>query len=467
MRMTVFYLVIFFSSLSSFSQNSSFVLLHVNVVDINTGNIHENMNVKISGNKIAAISTSKKDLENGRLIEAKGKYIIPGLWDMHVHIRGMDDIFFPFLIINGVTGIRDMHNPKRCYTAGKWRDSVNNSNSIAPRIGAVAGCIVDGPGDGRNLGFLVANTEQEGRLIVDSLKNSGADFIKVYSLLTPKVYAAIADEAKKQNIPFAGHIPLMMDAVDCAAAGQKSFEHLDNFLQYCSTRKEEFLQFYRDSVFIAKNEDFERIARLKLNSFDSATTSLFCKRLAELGTFVDPTFVVMMPGRWRKRLMDEKVFSTKDVPTELTVWMAMRKDNPYDDDLEFDLFRAKLELIRYFKRADVKLLAGTDVSTVQRLAAGYSLHDELEIYVAYGLTPLEALRTATINPAIFLNRQDELGSVEKGKLADLILLDANPITDIKNTNKIFAVINNGRYLDRTALDSLKKRAVQAVLTIND
>jgi Amidohydrolase family len=467
MRIVVFYLVIIFSSLSSFSQNNSFVLLHVNVVDIHSGNIQENMNVKISGNKIAAISTSKNDLENGRLIEAKGKYLIPGLWDMHVHIRGREDIFFPMLIMNGITGIRDMHNPKRCYTAGKWRDSINNSNSIAPRIGAVAGCIVDGPGDGRNYGFLVANTEQEGRLIVDSLKNSGADFIKVYSLLTPKVYAAIADEAKKQNIPFAGHIPLFMDAVDCAAAGQKSFEHMDNFLQYCSTRKETFLHFYRDSVFIAKSEDFERIARLKLNSFDSATTSLFCKRLAELGTFVDPTLVVSMPERWKKRLTDQNVFSTKDVPAELAAWFGSKKEIPYEDDLEFDLFRDKLELIRYFKSANVKLLAGTDMSAIHRPVAGYSLHDELEIYVAYGLTPLEALRTATINPAVFLNRQDELGSVEKGKLADLVLLDANPIADIKNANKIFAVIINGKYLDRTALDSLKMQAVHAVLIKSD
>jgi hypothetical protein len=360
-----------------------------------------------------------------------------------------------------------MHNPKRCYTAGKWRDSINHSNSIAPRIGAVAGCIVDGPGDGRNLGFLVANTEEEGRHIVDTLKETGADFIKVYSLLTPKVYAAIADEAKKQNIPFAGHIPIMMDAVDCAAAGQKSFEHLDNFLQYCSTDKKQFLQFYRDSVFTAKTEAFERMARLKINSFDSVTTNAFFKRLAVLGTFVDPTYVVMMPDRWRKRLMDEKLLSTKDIPAELTVWMSKRTDNPYDDDLEFELFRYKLKLIRYFEHAHVKLMTGTDVSTVQRLAAGYSLHDELEIFVAYGLTPLEALQTATLNPAIFLNRQDELGSVEKGKLADLVLLDANPMTDIKNANKIFAVINNGRFLNRAALDNLKKQAVQAVLKTSD
>jgi hypothetical protein len=467
MRIVVFYLAIIFSSLSSFSQNNSFVLLHVNVVDINTGNIRENMNVKISGNHITAISTSKKDLENGKLIEAKGKYIIPGLWDMHVHIRGREDIFFPMLIMNGITGIRDMHNPKRCYTAGKWRDSVNNSNFIAPRIGAVAGCIVDGPGDGRNYGFLVANSEQEGRLIVDSLKNSGVDFIKVYSHLAPNVYAAIADEAKKQNIPFAGHIPFRMDAIDCAAAGQKSFEHLENFLQYCSTKKNEILQFYRDSIFIAKNEDFDRIEQLELNSFDSTTAALFCNKLAELGTYVDPTLVIAMPERWKKRLADQNVLSTKDVPAELAAWFGSKKEIPSEDDLDFDLFRDKLKMISYFKRANVKLLAGTDMSVIHRPAAGYSLHDELEMYVAYGLTPLEALRTATINPAIFLNRQDDLGSVEKGKLADLVLLDANPMADIKNTNKIFAVINNGKYLDRTALDSLKMQAVHAVLIKSD
>ena len=147
----IFYLFIVFSSLSSFSQSSSFALLHVNVVDVNTGKIAENMNVKISGNKIVAVSTSAKDLKNCKLVDVKGKYIIPGLWDMHVHIRGMENMFFPLLIANGITGIRDMHNPNRCYTGGKWRDSINNSNSIAPRIGAVAGCIVDGPGDGRKL----------------------------------------------------------------------------------------------------------------------------------------------------------------------------------------------------------------------------------------------------------------------------------------------------------------------------
>lgn len=467
MRTIAFYLLIVFSPLLLFSQNNSYALLHVDLVDINSGNVEHNINVKISGNKIVAISTSEKDLRNCKLIDASGKYIIPGLWDMHVHIRSTEDIFFPLLIINGVTGIRDMHNPKRCYTAGKWRDSINNSNSIAPRIGAVAGCIVDGPGDGRNYGFLVASTEHEGRLLVDSLKNSGADFIKVYNHLAPNVYAAIGDEAKKQNIPFAGHIPLSMDAIDCAAAGQKSFEHLENFHQYCSTKKDEIIRFCRDSFLIAKDIDFDRIDQLMLDSFDSAIAAAFCNKLAELGTFVDPTLVIDMPGKCKRELEEKDVLTAKNIPEELTVWFGSKKDVTSDDDLEVALFRDKLKIIGYLNRAKVKLLCGTDMSAIHRPVPGYSIHDELELYVAYGLSPLEALRTATINPAIFLNRQDELGSVEKGKLADLVLLDANPLTDIKNTNKIFAVINNGKYLDRTALDNLKMRAVKAVLERKD
>jgi imidazolonepropionase-like amidohydrolase len=459
--------MLIFSSLSSLSQTNAFVLLHVNIVDMNSGRINENVNLKISGDEIVAISRSAKDIKNCRTIEAKGKYVIPGLWDMHVHIRNREDIFFPLLIANGVTGIRDMHNPARCFTAARWRDSINNSTAVAPRIGAVAGCIVDGPGDGRNYGFLVVNSEQEGRLIVDSLKNSGSDFIKVYDHLTPNVFMAIADECKKHNIPFAGHIPKNMDAIDCAAAGQKSFEHLENFHQYCSNKKTEILRFYRDSFLIAKDKDFDRIAQLEIDSFDSLITESLCTKLAAFGTYVDPTLVVDMTKKKKKELEYENVLSKKDIPAELAVWFESKKYVSGEDDLDEALFRDKLKIIRYLHRAKVKLLAGTDMSSIHRPVAGYSLHDELELYVANGLTPLEALRTATINPATFLNRDDKSGTVEKGKLADLVLLDADPVTDIKNTNKIFAVINKGKYLDKIALENLKVQAIKAVSKLNE
>ena len=313
-----------------------------------------------------------------------------------------------------------------------------------------------------NYGFLVANTEQEGRQIVDSLKNSGADFIKVYEHLTPAIYAAIADEAKKQHIPFAGHIPGSMDAIDCAAAGQKSFEHLENFHEYCSSKKNEIIHFYRDSFFIAKDKDFDRIAQLKHDSFDSLVTDALCNKLAALGTFVDPTLVIDMSNKYKMEFTDNDVLSKKNIPAEVAAWFAAKKFVSYEDNLDDTLFSDKLKIMRYLSRSKVKLLCGTDMSTIHRPVPGYSIHDELELYVACGLSPLQALQTATVNPAIFLNKQDELGSVEKGKLADLILLDANPLANIKNTNKIFAVIINGKYLNRTALNNLEMQAVKSV-----
>jgi hypothetical protein len=158
------------------------------------------------------------------------------------------------------------------------------------------------------------------------------------------------------------------------------FSSLSSFSQNNS-----FVQFYRDSFFIAKNEDFDRIEQLELNSFDSTTAALFCNKLAELGTYVDPTLVIAMTERWKKRLTDQNVLSTKDVPAELAAWFGSKKEIPSEDDLDFDLFRDKLKMIRYFKRANVKLLAGTDMSAIHRPAVGYSLHDELEFLLPTAL----------------------------------------------------------------------------------
>ena len=435
--------------------HSPIAFAHVAVVGTNAARVLPDMTVVITGGSIASVDKAAADKvpKDAQVIDARGKFLIPGLWDMHVHTfthspnpRLSQTWFFPLFIANGVTGVRDM------WTTGEdlsqvvqWRKGLADGSLLVPRYGA-AGWLVDGPNPVGVHGGKpdVVTTGQEARDFVRRVHATGLDFIKTYDHLSRETYFAIADESKKAGIPFAGHLPFAIKAAESSDAGQRSVEHMFGVDFGCSSKEEELQAFLVQGNTWGPDQSKEM-----LEAFDQKKCEQLLEKLARNQTWQVPTFGVGVP-----RLASDP--RTKYIPINLRPAAQLeRPTEPNGPQLRMRDYRSKLVVM--MNKAGVPLLAGTDVSN-RGLFPGFSLHDQLVIFVQSGLTPGEALKTATYNPAKFLGMLDYLGTVEKGKLADLVLLDANPLEDIHNTQKIRAVVLNGRYLDRAALDKLLTQA---------
>ena len=319
------------------------------------------------------------------------------------------------------------------------------------------------------------SNEADARKTVASIKDKGADFIKVYSLIPRQAYFALAGEAKKRGIPFAGHVPISVSAAEASDAGQKSIEHMEGVLLDCSTEEPELRKTIEESIKDAKDTDQIRASLVRaLNETSSRTletyseekaTALFA-RFARNGTWQAPTLVVHRVGAF----LDDKDFTNdprlKYVRRDLRdSWknqddFRLKNRTAESSELGKRLLQKRLEIILAMHRAGVKMLAATD-ALVMYVFPGFSLHDELGLFVQAGLTPMEALQTATRNPAIYLGLSDLVGTVEIGKKADLVLLEANPLENISNTKRINAVVVNGKLIPRVTLDKMLKDAEAA------
>ena len=300
----------------------------------------------------------------------------------------------------------------------------------------------------------IATPEDAHRTVAD-LKRRGADFIKLQSLIPREAVFAIAEEAKKQEILFEGHVPDAVRASEMSAAGMKSFEHLIGIFEGSSPAEDEFLKGNKtEGKFLA--------------TYDATRAAALAEMLAENQTWQCPTLVWERGGN----LIDVSDFSkderVKYVPPswKTKTWKRFTDEITQGygtDDLvtRKKFIEKELEVVGMLHKAGVPFLAGTDTPAGVHIFPGYSLHEELQRFVAAGFTPLEALQTATINPARFFEIEDQAGTVEKGKFADLVLLSANPLEDIANTQKIAAVILNGRYLRRADLDKMLSRVETA------
>jgi imidazolonepropionase-like amidohydrolase len=402
-----------------------------------------------------------------QVIDAGGRYLIPGLWDMHVHslFAGRPDYFFPLFIANGVTGVRDMGSTLSFEQITQIRNDIESGKTVGPRYGAVAGRIVDGPGALANVGVAV-NNPAEARQIVKAFKQSGADFIKVYDRLSRDAYLAIVDEAKKQKIPVAGHVPFELTAAEVSDLGQKSIEHAtDVFISGASNEKELRDELRREIKSGDLNGSSPRLGiELKAASaFDEKRAKSLFSRFASNQTWQCPTLIVRRPSTYENNARLASDARMKYIPqTVRSNWdQTFRQRFAVGTVEERALrFRTTLFAVAAMSRANVPLLAGTDILNPY-VFPGFSLHDELALLVEAGLTPMQALRTATSNPAKYFDMTDSLGTIEKGKLADLVLLDANPLDDIRNTQRIQAVIANGRYFPYEQIRALLAQAEAA------
>ena len=425
----------------------------------------EDVTVFISGNRIVALGKSSdvKPSATNEIVDATGKFVIPGLWDMHVHWHEKD--YLPLFIANGVTGARIMWGDAVHHG---WRKEIEQGTLIGPRL-YIASRIVDGPKPAWP-NSITAGTEAEGRLAVKMAKVAEADFVKVYSLLPREVYFAIADEAKKQAIPFEGHVPIAVSASEASAAGQRSIEHLTGILAACSSREDQIMKSAREALagMLATNEPASLFAsgresrNLELETYSDAKAAAVFAEFKRNHTWQCPTLTVLRNVRFIDDLALIDDSRMKYMPRMYKALWNPTNDFRFKDRTAEDIavgkkaYQKALEIVGAMKRAGVEILAGTDTQNPYCFP-GFSLHDELGLLVQAGLTPMEALQAATINAARFMNRQKDLGTIEKGKLADMVLLDANPLEDIANTKKIWGVVFGGKFYSRASLDEMLRK----------
>jgi imidazolonepropionase-like amidohydrolase len=433
-------------------------IANVTIIDTTGGPPQLHRTVTVRKGVIADIrdSTLPKHKERGVEVNGTGKYLIPGLWDMHVHMvfgdwfpRGKE-VTLPLFIANGITGVRDMGGELEVLQ--QWRKEISAGTLIGPRI-VMSGPMLDGP-QPRFPSSIAIKTPEDGRRAVDDLKQRGADFIKLQSLIPREAVFAIADEAKKQGITFVGHVPDSVRASEMSNAGQKSFEHLIGIFEGSSPLEDEFLKGGKTEGKFLSTYDPKRaealFALLAKNQTWQCPTLVWERggNLLEMNDLAHDPLAKYVPAYW------------KDVTWKRFTNEIMR-DNTDDLLTRRRFVEKELEVVKAMHKAGIPFLAGTDTPPGVAVFPGFSLHQELERFVAAGFTPLEALQTATLNPAKFLGMEDRLGSIEKGKLADVVLLDANPLEDIRNTQKIAGVVVNGRYLSRADLDKMLAGVEQA------
>ncbi len=443
------------------------VLTHVTLIDMTGDAPKPDMTVIISGDRIQRVGKSRATPipKYAEVIDANGRFMIPGLWDMHVHWDEKD--YLGLFIANGVTGIRIMAGAPLHY---EWRKEIAAGRLLGPRM-MIASAIVDGPKPYWPNSIPVSNAA-EAKQAVDQIKQQGADFVKVYSFLPRDAYLAIADESKKQGIAFEGHVPLSMTAEEASRAGQKSIEHMTGILEACSSKESEIFNAAQadlaDDEASAKptfwGSHVEALRQVQLNTYNPERANALFATFKTNGTWQCPTLTLLhvlgygddpaLARDPRLRFMPQSVKAT---------WEPSKAYGETEEQftLAREEFETERQIVGVMQQSGVGILAGTDTLN-PFIFPGFSLHDELGYLVQAGLTPMEALQTATSNPARFMGREKDLGTIEAGKLADMVLLYANPLDDIANTRKIWAVVYNGKVYPREALDQMLEHAVTLV-----
>lgn len=430
-------------------------ITNITVIDPAVSRSPHAANVAIRGHTIRAVLPIESVPDQGaERIDGTGKFLIPGLWDMHVHIA--DAGYLDLFIANGVLGVRDMGGGLEAAGNGceslrlerlkEFRREVESGLRVGPEM-VLSGPAISGTGWPTSL---PAGAPAEAVASVNRLSRMGVDFIKVYERIPLDAYLSMAAEARALDIPFAGHVPESVELLRAIREGQRSIEHLRDPILMCFTQDlSELERFFEEDRWTPADRQWGRSAQ-------SACESIF-DALRSRRTWVTPTLVVEKA----KVAVEDPAFLRDDrrqaLPASVRAGLvdhARSKLSQAEHDRRSERlwWRTQQALVGRLGREGVPLLAGTDAAC-QGGIPGYSLHDELSEMVAAGLSPQQALHSATSGPADFLGRHD-LGGIAAGMRANLLVLGANPLDDIRNTRSIEAVILQGRLLDRMALDEI-------------
>jgi hypothetical protein len=422
------------------------VIEHVNVVDVRAAAIHLDQTVVIRGKRIEQVGQAATTKGASR-IDGHGKYLIPGLWDMHVHLGAINRDSFQIYLANGIIGLREMASSPPEFTRLKlYRTEVASGKTVGPQLVATA-VGIEGPSPGKARPF-AAQDATDARMAVDLLRKMGADFVTVGGDVSREAYFSLAEECRRLKFAFSGHVPRDLTAGEVSDSGQSSIEHMDGLLLACSSAESRL----RDSMRQGRAISIETI----LETFDPNKASQVAERLRKNRTWVCPTLTEQRflakaddPGLYR----DPRLRYVR--PDHLREWES-RLQSARNNKLAGKLFEANLRVTGLLWRSGVRILAGTDAPWPYCIP-GFALHDELELLVRAGLPPAAALGAATIGPAEFLGRTPSTGEIQPGAFADLLLLEGNPLTDIGNTKRIFLVVIRGQVLTRRNLDRILDR----------
>jgi hypothetical protein len=397
-------------------------ITRVTVLDTIRGQAIPDSMVTLDKGAIVSVARSGTPPSGAQVIDGQGKFLIPGLWDMHAHHQLTGEASLPLFIATGVTGTRDMGADLEFIL--RLRQRTESRQALGPVIVA-AGPILDNRPPDWPLRLNVRSAD-DARKAVQMLKERGVDLIKVHTATPADVYFAIAEETRKHNLPFAGHLPRGVTFEQAAAAGQRSIEHLDSGRAYtqCSGGQ----------------------------GYSVEQCRPFFSWLAKSGMWQTPTLV-----NWRKMFTlgtpygnaeeDHFAYASPQIREFLALNRKMSNVTPEAVQAMVAMSETAAIATNDMQRAGVGILAGCD-----GMVAGFCLHDELALMVRGGMSTAAALQTATINPARYLGLEQRFGSVAVGKRADLVLLDANPLDDISNVGRIQSVIIGGKVLSRQELD---------------
>ena len=449
---------------TSYGQKATRLLLNgAKVVDVKNGILLEQaQDILIVGeriSKIGPVGTIKS--KKATIVDVSGQYIIPGLWDMHTHPDDPEvwwmhpepeqrDQLMPLFVLFGVTGTRDMAGDLELVE--DWRKRIRAGSLIGPEIIA-AGPLIDGPKASWD-GSVSIFDEDRVKFIVDSLKQAGVDFLKIYSGLPRNIFFPLAAYAKEIGFPLVGHIPDDVSTAEGAKAGMICQEHLLGILLECSTEEDNIRN--KNIDYGAAENGIDRYVirnKLMLDNYNREKAQALFKEYVKYNTWHTPTLSMWFKNAYYEEEAKKDSAYFKYLPQylqkywqpETNVHLRYRQDK---------IVETKRRLVEYYltitgemHRAGVKLLAGTDVGANPLCWPGIGVHNELEMFVQAGLSPAEALKTATINPTNFLEIDQDFGSIEVGKIADLVILKGNPLEDIKQVREIEAVIKRGVVFD--------------------
>jgi imidazolonepropionase-like amidohydrolase len=458
------------------AQSGPIAITHVTVIDATGAAAQPDMTVVVRGNRITEIGKKVGVPGGAKVVDGTGKYLIPGLWDMHIHIHRHDENVL--LLANGVTGVRLMGGVPEYH---KMQKEIESGDLFGPRY-TIASRLIDGidatgrkllpPAPGDTAGELAewqamengglprsyqVETEAQAREAVAKSKTDGAEFIKIHDDLTRDGFFNLVNASKAAGFIYVGHVPDGVSDAEASNSGMKSIEHLRGLLLANSSQEDQLRKETLEANEQAGDQRTFQLYDIEKRAVDTysadkanALIALFVKN----HTWQCPT--IMPEGSLKQQIATHPEWM-KYLPVSLQKRWAQQANRPDPPPYMEAVYRRGDEEIRrevgMLQKAGVGILAGEDVGGAGKWA-GFSLHENLQEEVVAGLTPMEALQTATINAARFMGKDKDMGTIQKGKLADLVLLDANPLDDIHNTMKINSVVVNGRLLDRPAIDKM-------------
>jgi imidazolonepropionase-like amidohydrolase len=432
------------------AQNADAVVRNVTVIDVEAGKAVPAQTVVVAGGRIVAMHAGTGNgLTATTVIDGTGKFLIPGLFDAHVHLTPSVECFGPMLIANGVTCVRDTGAATDVIIS--LREQAAKGEIDSPDI-VCTGAIIDG--DPPVWPFSEpCDTPEEARAAVRKLNDAGVDQIKVYSLLAPEVYLAAIDEAHKVGLKVTGHIPNTVTLDEAIRAKQDCIEHMMGMEKLLSE--------------LSGDDDGERNpiwsnfeGFLKYDKVDKAKLRERLKVIREAGTTYCPTVVVMQglaSGAKDEAASDARM---KYVPHTIRGFWSQPHYKGFGE-WAGQAVPAMTALIGELHRAGIPLLVGTDLANPY-VFAGEAVHQEMRNFQESGVPAIDVLRAATIVPAKFCGVDDRLGSIAPGKTASLVLLRASPLDDVSNVSQIEGVMLRGKWLDRAALDAMQAEVVEFV-----